>query len=54
VALDPDLLGGIDAALIVTDHDAVDWCLLGEHAPLVVDTRNVMRDAPRPERVVRA
>ena len=29
-----------DAAIICTDHDAVDYRLLVEHCPLVVDTRN--------------
>ncbi|MDP7135895.1 MAG: nucleotide sugar dehydrogenase [Candidatus Poseidoniia archaeon] len=31
-----------DAVLVVTDHDDVDYALVGEHVPLVVDTRNVM------------
>jgi UDP-N-acetyl-D-glucosamine dehydrogenase len=33
-------LGGFDAALIVTDHDAVDYLELCRLAPLVIDTRN--------------
>jgi UDP-N-acetyl-D-glucosamine dehydrogenase len=33
-------LGDIDAALICTDHDSVDYQLLVEAAPLVIDTRN--------------
>jgi len=36
-------LQAIDAALIVTDHHAVDYELILEHAPLVVDTRGVLR-----------
>jgi UDP-N-acetyl-D-glucosamine dehydrogenase len=32
-----------DAILIATDHDAVDYRLIGAHARLVVDTRNAMR-----------
>ena len=39
VPLTPGNLAGFDAVLIVTDHDAVDYRLLREHAPLVVDTR---------------
>ena len=31
---------GFDAAIICTDHDAVDYRLLVEHCPLVIDTRN--------------
>ena len=32
-----------DAVLIATDHDGIDWDLLVEHAPLIVDTRNVLQ-----------
>lgn len=39
-----EALAGCDVALIVTDHDAVDYALVVEHAPLVVDTRNATRD----------
>ena len=31
-----------DAVLIVTDHKAVDYKLLGQQARLIVDTRNAM------------
>jgi UDP-N-acetyl-D-glucosamine dehydrogenase len=31
-----------DCVLICTDHKAVDWQLIGDNAPLVVDTRNAM------------
>ena len=34
-------LAKIDLALICTDHDAVDYALLVECCPLVIDTRNV-------------
>jgi UDP-N-acetyl-D-glucosamine dehydrogenase len=40
VAFDRATLAGFDAALICTDHDAVDYRLLAEATPLVVDTRN--------------
>ncbi len=36
----PTVLKGFDAAIIVTDHDGVDYAALAEHVPLVVDTRN--------------
>ena len=36
------VLRDCDGVLIATDHDDVDYALVGEHAPLVVDTRNVM------------
>jgi UDP-N-acetyl-D-glucosamine dehydrogenase len=40
-ALDRTTLGAVDVAVICTDHDDVDYRLLVEHCPLVVDTRNV-------------
>lgn len=44
--LTAELLAAHDAAIIVTDHSAVDYELVALHAPLVVDTRGVYR-APR-------
>jgi len=35
-------LSAADCVLIVTDHSAVDWALIGRSAKLVVDTRNAM------------
>jgi UDP-N-acetyl-D-glucosamine dehydrogenase len=29
--------------LIVTDHTAYNWTWIGEHASLIVDTRNALR-----------
>jgi len=42
IPLTPAGLEGTDAVVIVTDHDNVDYELIGRHAPLVVDTRNAM------------
>jgi UDP-N-acetyl-D-glucosamine dehydrogenase len=42
VALSSEVLEGFDAVLISTDHDAVDYALIHDHARLIVDTRNVM------------
>jgi UDP-N-acetyl-D-glucosamine dehydrogenase len=38
--LDPERIRSYDAVLIVTDHDAVDYAAVAQHAMLVVDTRN--------------
>ena len=46
VSLDAELLEGTDCVLVVTDHDAVDYELIGQHAGLVVDTRNAMARVP--------
>jgi UDP-N-acetyl-D-glucosamine dehydrogenase len=43
VPLDEATLRVVDAVLIVTDHDDIDWAAVAAHAPLIVDTRNVMR-----------
>lgn len=52
VPLTRETLAGYDAVLIATDHSAVDYALVAEHAPLIIDTRGVYR-APRPN-VVKA
>lgn len=39
-------LEAADAVLIVTDHGAIDWALVGHHARLIVDTRNTMARFP--------
>jgi UDP-N-acetyl-D-glucosamine dehydrogenase len=55
VALSSPGLKGYDAVVITTDHDAVDYVLIAEHAPLVVDTRNVMaRQGLEPKTLVKA
>ena len=45
-------LAQTDAVVVVTDHTAVDYALVRQHAPLVVDTRGVMRGVEGAGRVV--
>jgi UDP-N-acetyl-D-glucosamine dehydrogenase len=40
VPLDAHSVAGFDSVLIATDHDRVDYKLIGKHAKLIVDTRN--------------
>jgi UDP-N-acetyl-D-glucosamine dehydrogenase len=40
-ALTPELIGSCHAVLIATDHDAIDYATIADHARLIVDTRNV-------------
>ena len=55
VPLDEKTLRDHDCVLIVTDHDAVDYDLIGKHATLVVDSRNAMARVEKPAaRVVKA
>jgi UDP-N-acetyl-D-glucosamine dehydrogenase len=52
--LDPATVAAMDAVLIVTDHDAIDYRALLDHARLVVDTRGVTRHLGRRDNVVMA
>jgi UDP-N-acetyl-D-glucosamine dehydrogenase len=45
VALAPQSLRSFDAALVCTDHDEVDYRLVAECCPLLVDTRNACAHA---------
>jgi len=40
VELDPESLDRIHLAIVVSNHDCIDFSQLMEHAPLVLDTRN--------------
>ena len=42
VPLDSRSVAAADCVMIVTDHTAVDYRMIGRHAKLVVDTRNAM------------
>ncbi|MSR44338.1 MAG: nucleotide sugar dehydrogenase [Phycisphaerales bacterium] len=46
VPLTPATLAASDCVLILTDHDVVDYSAIGQHAKLVVDTRNAMARVP--------
>lgn len=53
VTLTPKVLSESDCVLILTDHDAVDYAQMAQHAPLVVDTRNAMHRVPVAQRKAR-
>jgi UDP-N-acetyl-D-glucosamine dehydrogenase len=42
IALTEAVLASCDAVLIAADHDAIDYALVRDAAPLVIDTRNAM------------
>jgi UDP-N-acetyl-D-glucosamine dehydrogenase len=44
ISLTPSALQACDAVVIVTDHSAVDYEIVVEHAQLVLDTRNATKD----------
>ena len=43
VELSPDKIAGYDCVLVATHHQAYDWQQVADHAKLIVDTRNAMR-----------
>jgi len=45
-SLSKESIAAMDAVLIVTDHNAVDYNLIGRHARLIIDTRNAMARVP--------
>ena len=53
--LTAEFLRDQDCVVVVTDHSAYNWAWIAEHAPLIVDTRNALRDqASADGRTVRA
>jgi len=44
VAMTSDALRHYDCVLIATHHSAYDWQLVADHAMLIVDTRNAMKN----------
>lgn len=52
VPLTGEQLRGVDCVVIVTDHDCVDYDLVGREAALVVDTRNAMNAVPDPRATI--
>jgi UDP-N-acetyl-D-glucosamine dehydrogenase len=41
-----------DCVLIATDHSCLDYSFIGQHAKLVVDTRNAMARLENPKAAV--
>jgi UDP-N-acetyl-D-glucosamine dehydrogenase len=54
VALTPASVATYDAVMIVTDHDAVDYGMVAQHAKLVVDTRNALATIEDRSKIVKA
>ena len=46
-SLTVDLVAGVDCVVILTDHGAIDYDWLVEHAQLIVDTRNATRSVKK-------
>jgi UDP-N-acetyl-D-glucosamine dehydrogenase len=53
--LTPEYLASRDCILIVTDHSAYDWPWIAQHASLIIDTRNAMKNVRRSKgKIIRA
>ena len=52
-ALTRELIERADAVMITTAHDCVDYALVAEHAKLVFDTRNAMKNCAARKNIVR-
>jgi len=50
--LTPETLATADCVVIVTDHQATDWQCVAEHAPVIVDTRNALKEVNSHGRVL--
>ncbi|HPV06440.1 MAG TPA: nucleotide sugar dehydrogenase [Aggregatilineales bacterium] len=46
--LTEETLSAADAVVIVTDHTCLDYAWVAEHASIVVDTRNALKDVKQP------
>jgi UDP-N-acetyl-D-glucosamine dehydrogenase len=54
VPLDAHTISKYDAVLICTEHDSIDWSLLGQNAQLIIDTRNAMKNTTSKAVIVKA
>jgi UDP-N-acetyl-D-glucosamine dehydrogenase len=55
IALSPETLRGYDCVVVATHHSAYDWQMVADHAQLIVDTRNAMRNVTgRRDHIVQA
>jgi UDP-N-acetyl-D-glucosamine dehydrogenase len=44
VPLTPESLASYHCVLVATNHSAYDWQRVADHANLIVDTRNALKD----------
>ena len=55
IELTSDALSSYDCVLVATHHSAYDWQMVADHAQLVVDTRNALKDVQgRRDHIVKA
>jgi UDP-N-acetyl-D-glucosamine dehydrogenase len=47
IELTPNLLQSMDCVAILTDHSAFDYSVVAKYSPMILDTRNALKDFPR-------
>jgi len=53
VELTKEIVETADLVIITTNHTAFDYNLIGEHSQLVFDTRNALKEYPKPEKYIK-
>jgi UDP-N-acetyl-D-glucosamine dehydrogenase len=48
INLKPDVLQSVDCVLVLTDHSIFDYGMIASHSPVIVDTRNALRNFSSP------
>jgi UDP-N-acetyl-D-glucosamine dehydrogenase len=52
VELTEEAVSAADCVVIVTDHTTIDYAWLAEHARIIVDTRNALKDVKNPKALI--
>ncbi len=48
IDLEPEVLSAVDCVVVTTAHSCINWSLVACHSSLVVDTRNALKNLPKP------
>jgi UDP-N-acetyl-D-glucosamine dehydrogenase len=48
VSLKPVVLRSMDCVVLLTDHSSFDYEMIAAHSPIIVDTRNALKNFPGP------
>jgi UDP-N-acetyl-D-glucosamine dehydrogenase len=51
VSITPEVLRSMDCVVLLTDHTIFDYKMIAAQSPLIVDTRNALKEFPGPNRV---
>jgi len=54
VSLNPEMLKGFNAVLIITDHSNIDYKMIAKNTSLVIDTRNALAEISNRDNIIKA